>query len=253
MGGLGKKPQVHLASVIQQSNQHRYLQPAVMGRGSLSRSASLLRQVSILRSGNTVTSVEASCSTIPIFDVCRSVGVGSSLLQLAGRQYAAGTLEMASQSTTCLRDFGLDHVASRINTGYYAVSNALGSRSISSAALQPSDVYVGWFCHVCAGLWVETSLLMAFSSVFAHDCMLCLHRFAPRHNSATPVEVAEMLDVVGFPTMEALIDATVPKAIRRADTLDLGKYSRGYTESEFLTKFKYGRVISRGVVVDICG
>ncbi len=48
-----------------------------------------------------------------------------------------------------------------------------------------------------------------------------------------------MLEVVGFPTVDSLIDATVPKAIRREDKLDLGKYSRGYTESEFLAKFKY--------------
>ncbi len=70
-----------------------------MGRGSLKRSASLLRQVSNLRSGSTATSVETGFNTIPIFDVCRSVTVGSSLLHLSGQQYA-GAVEMASQSTT---------------------------------------------------------------------------------------------------------------------------------------------------------
>lgn len=52
-----------------------------------------------------------------------------------------------------------------------------------------------------------------------------------------------MLDTVGFPTMDALIDATVPKAIRRSGTMDLGKYTQGYTESEFLAKFKCGTVL----------
>jgi len=62
--------------------------------------------------------------------------------------------------------------------------------------------------------------------------------FAPRHNSGTPTEVAEMVAVTGFDSLDALIDATVPKAIRRPDMMDLGEYTSGMRESEFLKKFK---------------
>lgn len=42
----------------------------------------------------------------------------------------------------------------------------------------------------------------------------------------------------GFASMDALIDATVPKSIRRGDAMDMGIYSEGMTESEFLGFFK---------------
>ncbi|KAK9846586.1 hypothetical protein WJX81_007159 [Elliptochloris bilobata] len=79
---------------------------------------------------------------------------------------------------------------------------AQGARSISVAALQPSDT------------------------------------FAPRHNSGTVTEVAEMVAATGFESLDALVDATVPKAIRRPDLMDLGAYTEGMRESEFLKKFK---------------
>lgn len=63
-------------------------------------------------------------------------------------------------------------------------------------------------------------------------------RFAPRHNSASEAEVKEMVSVTGFESLDALIDATVPEAIRRHDRMDLGKYTEGLTESDFLAKFK---------------
>lgn len=63
-------------------------------------------------------------------------------------------------------------------------------------------------------------------------------RFAPRHNSASEADVKEMVSVVGFNSLDELIDATVPEAIRRHDRMDLGKYTDGLTESEFLAKFK---------------
>jgi glycine dehydrogenase len=62
--------------------------------------------------------------------------------------------------------------------------------------------------------------------------------FAPRHNSGTPGEVEEMVKLTNFPSLDALIDATVPKAIRRKDGMDLGEYTQGYTETQFLEKFK---------------
>ncbi len=46
-----------------------------------------------------------------------------------------------------------------------------------------------------------------------------------------------MVKLTGFDTLDALIDATVPKAIRRGP-MELGEYTKGYTESEFIAKFK---------------
>ena len=47
-----------------------------------------------------------------------------------------------------------------------------------------------------------------------------------------------MVSATGFESLDALIDATVPEAIRRHDRMDLGKYSDGLTESDFLASFK---------------
>ena len=47
-----------------------------------------------------------------------------------------------------------------------------------------------------------------------------------------------MVAATGFPSLDALIDATVPKTIRDDKPLDLGEYTPGMTESEFLDKFK---------------
>jgi glycine dehydrogenase len=81
-------------------------------------------------------------------------------------------------------------------------SSSIGSsRQISVASLQPSDV------------------------------------FAPRHNSAQPGEVQDMVKMVGFESVDALIDATVPTAIRR-DPMELGIYNQGFTESGIIAKLK---------------
>ena len=61
--------------------------------------------------------------------------------------------------------------------------------------------------------------------------------FQPRHNSIAPSEEKEMLDVCGFQSLDAMMDATVPASIKRKP-MQLGKYHTGYTEHEFLTKFK---------------
>lgn len=47
-----------------------------------------------------------------------------------------------------------------------------------------------------------------------------------------------MVAAVGFDSLDALIDATVPAAIRADKALDLGEYTAGMTESAFLEKFK---------------
>jgi len=62
--------------------------------------------------------------------------------------------------------------------------------------------------------------------------------FVPRHNSGTDAEIKEMVAATGFPSLSALIDATVPTAIRRKDGMEMGKYTKGMTESQFLDYFK---------------
>ena len=47
-----------------------------------------------------------------------------------------------------------------------------------------------------------------------------------------------MVAATGFKSMDALIDATVPEAIRRKDGMLMGKYTPGMSESEFLTFFR---------------
>ena len=60
----------------------------------------------------------------------------------------------------------------------------------------------------------------------------------PRHNSSTTAEIDAMVAATGFKSMDALIDATVPEAIRRKDGMLMGKYTPGMSESEFLTFFR---------------
>ena len=45
--------------------------------------------------------------------------------------------------------------------------------------------------------------------------------FAPRHIGPTPAEIASMLATLGYPSLDALIDATVPERIRFRGTLGL--------------------------------
>ncbi|KAJ9528359.1 hypothetical protein QJQ45_014338 [Haematococcus lacustris] len=62
--------------------------------------------------------------------------------------------------------------------------------------------------------------------------------FVPRHNSGSSADIQAMVDATGFPTLDALIEATVPQAIKRTDGMEMGKYTPGMTESQFLDFFK---------------
>ncbi|CAI9093678.1 OLC1v1029236C1 [Oldenlandia corymbosa var. corymbosa] len=57
--------------------------------------------------------------------------------------------------------------------------------------------------------------------------------FPRRHNSATPEEQSKMAEICGFPTIDALIDATVPKSIRLND-MKFSKFDEGLTEAQML-------------------
>src|SRR6266567_972462 len=59
--------------------------------------------------------------------------------------------------------------------------------------------------------------------------------FVPRHVGPDERDVAEMLKTLGFPSLDALIDATVPRKIRLREGLSLPK---GMTELEVLTYFR---------------
>src|SRR5438094_233813 len=59
--------------------------------------------------------------------------------------------------------------------------------------------------------------------------------FVPRHVGPDERGVAEMLKTLGFPSLDALIDATVPRKIRLREGLSLPK---GLTELEVLTYFR---------------
>src|SRR5258705_7787077 len=59
--------------------------------------------------------------------------------------------------------------------------------------------------------------------------------FVPRHVGPDDRDVAEMLKTLGFASLDALIDATVPRKIRLRQGLSLPK---GLTELEVLTYFR---------------
>ncbi|HKR07804.1 MAG TPA: aminomethyl-transferring glycine dehydrogenase, partial [Gemmatimonadaceae bacterium] len=59
--------------------------------------------------------------------------------------------------------------------------------------------------------------------------------FVPRHVGPDERDVAEMMKFLGFPSLDALIDATVPRKIRMRHPLNIPK---GVTELEVLTYFR---------------
>ncbi|CAM0882366.1 unnamed protein product [Alopecurus aequalis] len=63
--------------------------------------------------------------------------------------------------------------------------------------------------------------------------------FPRRHNSATPADQEVMASACGFNTLDALIDATVPAAIRAPPMQFTGKFDAGFTESQMLDHMSY--------------
>ncbi|XP_043722655.1 glycine dehydrogenase (decarboxylating), mitochondrial-like [Telopea speciosissima] len=61
--------------------------------------------------------------------------------------------------------------------------------------------------------------------------------FPHRHNSATPEEKTVMAESCGYPSLDSLIDATVPKAIR-IESMKLSKFDEGLTESQMIEHMK---------------
>ena len=65
-----------------------------------------------------------------------------------------------------------------------------------------------------------------------------LDSFERRHNSASKADEAAMAQYVGFESMDALVDATVPADIRRHDGMQMGEWTQPLSESEYLSMFK---------------
>ena len=115
-----------------------------------------------------------------------------------------------SQALPCgavpaLRARNVEFVA---RAGFVTESRFFAARGISTEALKPQD-----------------RRALAAAGHPSHgktpgSCALCLcararRSFERRHNSITPSELEDMLRVVGFKSLDALIDATVPADIRR--------------------------------------
>ena len=62
--------------------------------------------------------------------------------------------------------------------------------------------------------------------------------FPRRHNGSTQQEQTFMAESCGFPSLDALIDATVPEAIR-SGPLKLSKFHQGLTENQMIAHMKY--------------
>ncbi|KXZ51330.1 hypothetical protein GPECTOR_13g817 [Gonium pectorale] len=99
------------------------------------------------------------------------------------------------------------------------------SRSLLGALTQASTV-------------LPTGFAASGARFIAVDALLPSDDFKPRHNSGSPAEIDAMVKATGFASLDALIEATVPKSIVRKDGMDLGKYHEGMTESQFLAYFK---------------
>src|SRR5512145_2372351 len=69
----------------------------------------------------------------------------------------------------------------------------------------------------------------SLAGVIAHD------RFVSRHIGPRPDEIASMLEVVGYPSLDAFIDAVVPEDIRLRRPLALPP---GRTEREVLQELR---------------
>lgn len=84
----------------------------------------------------------------------------------------------------------------------------------------------------------------------AARCWIAARSFVPRHNSGSPAEIDALVAGTGFKSLAALVDATVPAAIRRKDDMAMGNYTAGMTESEFLDYFKCVGLAARVAAVE---
>jgi glycine dehydrogenase len=75
-----------------------------------------------------------------------------------------------------------------------------------------------------------------------------LDTFPRRHNGPDAAEIEKMLGVVGFPTLDALIDATVPKSIRLKKPLHLPEAKGEHALAQELRVLSRQNVIARSFI-----
>ncbi|XP_074588850.1 glycine dehydrogenase (decarboxylating), mitochondrial [Curcuma longa] len=105
-----------------------------------------------------------------------------------------------------------------------------GTRQISSLA--PSSVFPAGY-SLFRPIAAESLLRNGQSRSISVEALRPSDTFPRRHNSATPEEQSTMATSCGFPSLDALIDATVPKAIRLPG-MEFSKFDAGLTESEMI-------------------
>eukprot|EP00268_Persea_americana_P030022 TRINITY_DN2903_c0_g1_i1.p1 TRINITY_DN2903_c0_g1~~TRINITY_DN2903_c0_g1_i1.p1 ORF type:complete len:1049 (+),score=176.74 TRINITY_DN2903_c0_g1_i1:526-3672(+) len=83
----------------------------------------------------------------------------------------------------------------------------------------------------------SSSALRSQSRSISVEALKPSDTFPRRHNSATPEEQKNMAESCGFPTLDSLIDATVPKSIRISG-MEFSKFDEGLTESQMIAHMK---------------
>ncbi|KAJ0737444.1 Glycine dehydrogenase (decarboxylating) B [Helianthus annuus] len=111
-------------------------------------------------------------------------------------------------------------------------------RNPSSPALYSPSRYVSSLSpYICSGPNIRSDRnITGFGSQtrsISVDALKPSDTFPRRHNSATPDEQIKMAEFVGYPNLDSLIDATVPKSIR-LDSMKYSKFDEGLTESQMI-------------------
>ncbi|KAJ9688164.1 hypothetical protein PVL29_014074 [Vitis rotundifolia] len=108
------------------------------------------------------------------------------------------------------------------------VNSSSSFRSVSSMSLLRSHLILGSNVRNATGSGVGSQLRsISVESLRPSDT------FPRRHNSATPQEESSMAETCGFSSLDALIDATVPKSIR-IGSMKFSKLDEGLTESQMI-------------------
>ncbi|KAI7725811.1 hypothetical protein M8C21_031768, partial [Ambrosia artemisiifolia] len=117
------------------------------------------------------------------------------------------------------------------------VSQTKHQSSSSPSLYSPSRYVSSLSPYICSGTNVRSDRnLHGFGSQvrsISVDALKPSDTFPRRHNSATPEEQTKMAEFVGYPHLDALIDATVPKSIR-LDSMKYSKFDEGLTESQMI-------------------
>lgn len=118
-----------------------------------------------------------------------------------------------------------------------SASRGMASRSLVRQSASQSGVRQGFGASLLRGSGSGAVEIPAGVRAISVEALKPSDTFQRRHNSPTLEEQKTMAEACGFESIDALIDATVPKSIRRPD-LNMNKYGDWLTESEMLKHFK---------------